>query len=64
VVSSSWWVTIVELWPASSRPFIGSSTNNSELNLIFGYNGLGRLFGSGGGGGARLDGDFTLPAHS
>ncbi|HLM96814.1 MAG TPA: glycosyltransferase family 39 protein [Acidimicrobiales bacterium] len=49
VVLSSWWVAIVELWPASSRPFIGSSTNNSELNLIFGYNGFGRLLGSGSG---------------
>ncbi len=49
VVMSSWWVAIVELWPASSRPFIGSSTNNSELNLIFGYNGFGRLLGSGSG---------------
>ena len=49
VVSSSWWVAIVELWPASSRPFIGSSTNNSELNLIFGYNGFGRFLGSGSG---------------
>ena len=48
-IASSWWVAIVELWPASSRPFVGSSTNNSELNLIFGYNGFGRLFGSGGG---------------
>ncbi len=49
VVFSSWWVIVVELWPASSRPFIGSSTNNSELNLIFGYNGFGRLLGSGSG---------------
>ena len=49
LVSSSWWVLIVELWPAASRPYIGSSTNNSELNLIFGYNGFGRLFGSGAG---------------
>jgi 4-amino-4-deoxy-L-arabinose transferase-like glycosyltransferase len=46
VVFSSWWVAVVELWPASSRPFIGSSTNNTELNLIFGYNGFGRLLGS------------------
>ena len=46
VVFSSWWVAIVELWPTASRPFIGSSTNNSELNLIFGYNGFGRLLGS------------------
>ena len=47
VVFSSWWVAIVELWPTASRPFIGSSSNNSELNLIFGYNGFGRLLGSG-----------------
>ena len=53
VVSSGWWVAIVTLWPASSRPYIGSTTNNSILSLIFGYNGLSRIFGSspGGGGG-------------
>jgi 4-amino-4-deoxy-L-arabinose transferase-like glycosyltransferase len=52
LVSSGWWVTIVELWPKSARPYIGGSTDNSELNLIFGYNGFARIFGSGGGGGA------------
>jgi len=51
VVSSSWWVAIVTLWPASSRPYIGSTTNNSILSLIFGYNGLSRLFGNSSGGG-------------
>ena len=50
VVSSSWWVAIVALWPTASRPYIGSTTNNSILSLIFGYNGLSRLFGNGGGG--------------
>jgi 4-amino-4-deoxy-L-arabinose transferase-like glycosyltransferase len=55
VVSSSWWVAIVELWPASSRPYIGGSTNNSELNLIFGYNGFQRIFGSGGPGGSAIN---------
>jgi 4-amino-4-deoxy-L-arabinose transferase-like glycosyltransferase len=49
VISSGWWVAMVELWPAASRPYIGGSTNNSELNLIFGYNGFSRIFGSGGG---------------
>ncbi len=48
LVSSGWWVTIVELWPKSARPYIGGSTDNSELNLIFGYNGFSRIFGSGG----------------
>lgn len=46
VVASSWWVAIVELWPASSRPYIGGSQDNSLLNLIFGYNGFGRITGS------------------
>ncbi|WP_405624576.1 glycosyltransferase family 39 protein [Streptomyces sp. NBC_01396] len=56
VVAGGWWVAIVELWPASSRPYIGGSQNNSFLELTFGYNGLGRLSGDetgsvGGGGG-------------
>ncbi len=51
VVSAGWWVAIVSAWPASSRPYIGGSTNNSVLNLVFGYNGFSRLFGNTGGGG-------------
>lgn len=46
VVASGWWVAVVMLWPASSRPYIGGSTDNSVLDLIFGYNGLGRLNGN------------------
>ncbi|MGW3144305.1 ArnT family glycosyltransferase [Streptomyces sp. NPDC001177] len=67
VVSGGWWVAIVELWPASSRPYIGGSQNNSFLELTFGYNGLGRLNGDetgsvgggggGGGGGASMWGE-------
>ncbi|MEU7078894.1 glycosyltransferase family 39 protein [Streptomyces sp. NPDC046409] len=58
VVSAGWWVAIVELWPASSRPYIGGSQNNSFLELTFGYNGLGRINGEetgsvGGGGGGQ-----------
>jgi 4-amino-4-deoxy-L-arabinose transferase-like glycosyltransferase len=60
IVGSGWWIAIVELWPASSRPYIGGSTNNSILELAFGYNGLGRLFGNsagnGGGGGGTNSG--------
>ncbi|MFG2407169.1 ArnT family glycosyltransferase [Streptomyces brevispora] len=56
VVAGGWWVAIVELWPASSRPYVGGSQNNSFLELTFGYNGLGRINGEetgsvGGGGG-------------
>ncbi|MFF9346478.1 ArnT family glycosyltransferase [Streptomyces sp. NPDC014734] len=56
IVTGGWWVAVVELWPASSRPYIGGSQNNSFLELTFGYNGLGRINGDetgsvGGGGG-------------
>ncbi|MFF3484795.1 ArnT family glycosyltransferase [Streptomyces sp. NPDC002701] len=56
IVAGGWWVAAVELWPASSRPYIGGSQNNSFLELTFGYNGLGRINGEetgsvGGGGG-------------
>ncbi len=44
--AAGWWVAIVALWPAGSRPYIGGSNHNSVLELIFGYNGFGRLTGS------------------
>ncbi|GID09749.1 ArnT family glycosyltransferase [Actinocatenispora rupis] len=55
IVSAGWYVALVELWPASSRPYIGGSTTNSLLQLAVGYNGLGRIFGGGGnpGGGGK-----------
>ncbi len=59
VVAAGWWVLAVALWPADARPYIGGSTNNSVLDLVFGYNGLGRLFGgsgNGGGGGSGSSG--------
>ncbi|MFD4787370.1 ArnT family glycosyltransferase [Streptomyces sp. NPDC058459] len=62
VVSGGWWVALVELWPASSRPYIGGSQHNSFLELTFGYNGLGRINGDetgsvgGGGGGGGMGG--------
>ncbi|HEY3943130.1 MAG TPA: glycosyltransferase family 39 protein, partial [Acidimicrobiales bacterium] len=56
LVSGGWWVAAVELTPGADRPYIGGSTDNNLLNLIFGYNGFGRLTGNetgsvGGGGG-------------
>ncbi|GIG66176.1 ArnT family glycosyltransferase [Phytomonospora endophytica] len=56
LVTGGWWVAIVELVPASARPYIGGSQSNSFLELTFGYNGLGRINGEetgsvGGGGG-------------
>ncbi len=50
------WVALFDLTPASSRPYVANSTNNTAQDLIFGYNGFGRLTGSNGGAGfARLD---------
>jgi len=46
IVSAGWWVAIVELLPASARPYIGGSSTNSILELTLGYNGLGRLNGN------------------
>jgi 4-amino-4-deoxy-L-arabinose transferase-like glycosyltransferase len=43
------WMAFVELTPAAKRPYVGSSTNNSELGLTFGYNGFGRVGGQVGG---------------
>jgi 4-amino-4-deoxy-L-arabinose transferase-like glycosyltransferase len=56
VVAGGWWVVIVSLVPASDRPFIDGSPDNSIWNLIFDYNGFGRLTGSGTGGGANFSG--------
>jgi 4-amino-4-deoxy-L-arabinose transferase-like glycosyltransferase len=44
--AAGWWVALVALWPAGSRPYIGGSNHNSILELIFGYNGFGRITGS------------------
>jgi 4-amino-4-deoxy-L-arabinose transferase-like glycosyltransferase len=46
VVASGWWVAVVEVVPASARPYIGGSQDNSVLSLILGYNGFGRLTGN------------------
>jgi 4-amino-4-deoxy-L-arabinose transferase-like glycosyltransferase len=46
VVSSAWWMVVVDLVPASSRPYIGGSTDNTVWDLVIGYNGFGRIFGA------------------
>jgi 4-amino-4-deoxy-L-arabinose transferase-like glycosyltransferase len=53
VVSAGWYVALVSLWPASSRPYIAGSTNNTLWELALGYNGLGRLLGGEGNGGGQ-----------
>ena len=57
VISLSW-VVAVDLTPASQRPYVGSTQDNSELSLAIGYNGIERLlgsFGRGFGGGLRAN---------
>jgi 4-amino-4-deoxy-L-arabinose transferase-like glycosyltransferase len=46
VVAGGWWVAAVELVPVADRPYIGGSQDNNLFNLIFGYNGFGRLTGN------------------
>ncbi|MFI9632929.1 ArnT family glycosyltransferase [Nocardia sp. NPDC051929] len=68
VVAGGWYVLLVELWPADSRPYIGGSTDNSLWELALGYNGMGRLLGGSGnpsgggsggpGGGGGMGGAF------
>jgi 4-amino-4-deoxy-L-arabinose transferase-like glycosyltransferase len=37
------WMLFVTLWPASQRPYIDGSHNNSIFSQVFVYNGFGRL---------------------
>jgi 4-amino-4-deoxy-L-arabinose transferase-like glycosyltransferase len=66
VVSCSW-VLVVDLTPASQRPYVGNTQDDSELSLALGLNGLQRLLGKGGGtdGGGRApvtpQGNSTSP---
>lgn len=45
VASFGWYLAVVELTPASLRPYIGGSQSNSLLELVISYNGLGRITG-------------------
>ncbi|WP_326722485.1 glycosyltransferase family 39 protein [Streptomyces sp. NBC_00243] len=65
VASSAWWMVVVDLWPASSRPYIGGSTDNTVWDLVIGYNGFGRVFGEsssagGAGNGASFGGTASV----
>ncbi|MEU5262826.1 glycosyltransferase family 39 protein [Amycolatopsis sp. NPDC021455] len=57
LLAAGWYLLVVALWPAASRPYIGGSQTNSLWELIFGYNGFGRItgdeVGSVGGGAGR-----------
>ncbi len=65
IVSSAWWMVVVDLIPASARPYIGGSTDNTVWDLVIGYNGFGRILGASSsvgsqGNGASFGGDAGL----
>jgi 4-amino-4-deoxy-L-arabinose transferase-like glycosyltransferase len=45
IAAAGWWVLAVQLTPASARPYIGGSTDNTVLDLALGYNGINRILG-------------------
>jgi 4-amino-4-deoxy-L-arabinose transferase-like glycosyltransferase len=62
VISAGWWMALVLLWPSAARPYIGGSQTDSIVDLMLGYNGLGRITGDevgrvGGGGGGPFSQD-------
>ena len=61
VISLSW-VLIVDLTPATQRPHVGSTTDDSEINLALGYNGIQRLLGTRGEGTPEQQPSGTQPS--
>jgi 4-amino-4-deoxy-L-arabinose transferase-like glycosyltransferase len=66
LAGSGSWMLIVDTWPASDRPYVGGSTDNTVSDLILGYNGFDRVEGTfgggpggGGGGPANAPGGFA-----
>jgi 4-amino-4-deoxy-L-arabinose transferase-like glycosyltransferase len=53
VVSSFWWIALHDWWPGA-KPYVGGSADGSAWDLVFGYNGFGRLSGDGEGGGMMI----------
>lgn len=45
IVAAGWWVLTVQLMSPANRPYIGGSTDDTELDLAFGYNGISRIVG-------------------
>ena len=46
LILSLMWIIIVTLIPASHRPYIGGTYHNNPIEMVFGYNGLGRFTSS------------------
>jgi hypothetical protein len=43
IVCAGWYLVLVSVWPATSRPYIGGSTDNSLWQPALGYNGIDRV---------------------
>ena len=56
LVAGLFWPVLVWLVPASSRPWISGTSDNSIWSLIMDYNGVGRLDGQAGGPGGAIGG--------
>ena len=48
VTISASWAVLVDATPPQNRPYVGGSQNNTVRDLIFGYNGAGRVVGGAG----------------
>ncbi|WP_107658177.1 glycosyltransferase family 39 protein [Nocardia suismassiliense] len=57
IVSAGWYVLLTILWPASSRPYLAGSTDNTFMDAVLGYNGFGRFLGD-----TPASGQIALPA--
>ncbi len=58
------WPVLVALTPASDRPWISGTADNSIWSLIWGYNGLGRIDGQAGGPGGAGPGGGAAARRS
>jgi 4-amino-4-deoxy-L-arabinose transferase-like glycosyltransferase len=45
LAAAGWFVLLTVWWPATSRPYLAGSTDNSFMNLVLGYNGVARILG-------------------
>lgn len=63
IVSFSW-IVAVDMVPASQRPYVDLTSNNSELSLTLGYNGIQRLLGATGSAVGSNSTSTTAPSTS
>ena len=52
IVAAGWWVALILLVRPDARPYVGGSQSNNFLDVVLGYNGIGRITGNGYGNGS------------